>query len=307
MLLSNVFFGKAQTVATNEQPGYYFTKVGNAQVATLLDGMYAFNVNKHLRGIKFATIMKTQYANHLDSTVELTISAFLVHVNSELILVDAGGGPFMGQDLGKITRNLKMIGFDPKDITAVLITHGHADHIGGLVNGNERTFPNATIYISKPESDYWLNPENGKKSDKGDEPDFAIAELALKPYLDAGKVKTFNAGEQLLAGISSVDIHGHTPGHSAYLLTNDGKQILFIGDLVHIASIQFANPKATVDYDIDQSTALLTRRKEFKEIVKQGYLIAAPHMSFPGLGYIVADGGAYRWLPLNFSTSVGQK
>ncbi|MGN8057655.1 MBL fold metallo-hydrolase [Pedobacter sp. 22163] len=228
MLLSSVFFGKAQTVVTNEQPGYYFTKVGNAQVITLLDGMYALNVNEHLHGVSLASIKKTLYANHLDSTVELTFSAFLVHVNNELILVDAGSGSFMGQDLGKITKNLKLVGFDPKDITAVLITHGHADHIGGIVNGNERTFPNATVYISKPESVYWLNPENKKKSGKGDEPYFAIAESALKPYIDAGKVKTFNTGEQLLAGISSVDIHGHTPGQSAYLLSNAGKQVLFM-------------------------------------------------------------------------------
>ena len=302
-LLFNSLLTFAQTTVLPDQPGYYRMQLGNAQVFTLLDGTYSLNVKEHLHGITKNLITDIMHNNYLDTNYEITFSAFLVHTKDQLILIDAGSGNFMGSGLGKVLKNLRAVGFEPKDITAILITHGHADHLGGLVNNNEPVFPNATVYLSKAESDYWLTTNNKQKASKENKPFFEIAENALAPYIKAGKLKTFAPGAELLKGVSTVDVHGHTPGSTAYLLESGGQHMLFVGDMVHISAIQFSHPAVTIDYDVDQQVAAATRQKEFKELAQSGYWVAAPHMPFPGIGHIKAVGNVYQWVPTNFSVN----
>lgn len=95
---------------------------------------------------------------------------------------------------------------------------------------------------------------------------------------------------------------GHTPGHSFYAIESQGQKLLFCGDVIHAGAVQFADPGVTIDFDVDLSGAEAARRKVFDDAARSGYWIAAPHLSFPGIGHIRSVGKAYEWLPVNYAT-----
>jgi glyoxylase-like metal-dependent hydrolase (beta-lactamase superfamily II) len=124
--------------------------------------------------------------------VEASINAFLFQIADRLVLVDAGAGQFFGPGIGdQLVSSLGSVGVARGQITDVLLTHAHEDHMGGLVHGTKLTFPNATVHMSKADLDFFLDRENSKRTG------YAIsyfdqAFTALDPCLKAGKIKAFN-------------------------------------------------------------------------------------------------------------------
>lgn len=303
-LLVGVLSVQAQTTGLTpvQQPGFYRMQLGDYEVIALSDGTVPLNIKSLLHEKKPGEIRELLQRSYLDTIVETSITAYLVISGGHHILIDAGSGSLMGSTLGKLKTNLVAAGFSLDDIDAILITHLHIDHVGGLVDGNKIAFPNATIYISKPEADFWLNAANKATANKRAQPFFDPAQASLLPYQEAGKVKTFALGSQPVPGITSIAAPGHTPGHSFYAIESKGQKLLFCGDVIHAGAVQFADPAVTIDFDVDLAGAEVARRKVFDEAVRSGYWMAAPHLSFPGLGHIRRVGKEYEWLPVNYAT-----
>jgi glyoxylase-like metal-dependent hydrolase (beta-lactamase superfamily II) len=303
-LINSFLTTTAQRPASSlpEQPGIYRMQLGDFDVIALSDGTIPLNLNTLLHDAKPGELDDLLHRSFLDSIVETSITAFLVRANNKLILIDAGSGSFMGSTLGKVKQNLLLAGIRPEDIDAVLPTHLHADHIGGLVDNGKTVFPNATVYLSKPEADFWLNDTNRQTSNKRAKPFFDGAQASLAPYQKSGKIKFFEPGAQLFPGITSAPSFGHTPGECFYLLESKGQKLVFWGDIVHAGAVQFANPSITIDFDVDLTGAKLTRKRAFEDAVKKGYWIAAPHLSFPGIGHLRFVNNSYEWLPVNYKS-----
>jgi glyoxylase-like metal-dependent hydrolase (beta-lactamase superfamily II) len=100
--------------------------------------------------------------------------------------------------------------------------------------------------------------------------------------------------------VRAVATHGHTPGHTCYLIESRGQRMLFVGDLLHVASVQFANPAITLKFDTDIAAARTQRQRIFREAAANGEWIAAAHLPFPGLGHIRSEGKAYAFVPANY-------
>lgn len=294
------------TVKILPQPGYYNMQVGDLPVTVLSDGTNPLNMAQLLLNAKPGEL-KTGFAeSFLSTTVESSDNEFLIHTGGKLILVDAGSGDLLGASFGQLPKSLQNAGVQPEQIDAVLLTHLHPDHVGGLIRNGKMVFPNATIYIAKAESDFWLTPEALKNAPAAYKPFFEYAQNSVLPYMNAGKVKTFNSGDILFSGITALGTAGHTAGHTSYLVESNGDKLLILGDLIHAQAVQFADPGIAIGYDSDPKAAISTRRRVFGDAVKGKYLVAGSHLSFPGVGHIKANGNGYLWVPANYSTIVSK-
>ncbi|MEO5910710.1 MAG: MBL fold metallo-hydrolase [Pelobium sp.] len=294
------FTAFAQTPALT-QAGYYHLNIGDVEVTSLSDGTVPQNIHQLLKNTHPGEIDRMLKENFQNDPVELSVNAYLIKRSDQLILVDAGTAGAYGPSLGHLTESLAHAGYKPEQINVVLITHIHIDHTGGLMNGENLAFPNATIYISKPEVDFWFNPDSKTKAPESLKTYFAQAEATVGPYLKSGKVKTFTYGAELFPGITPVATPGHTPGHTSYLVESKDQKIMFWGDIMHVAPLQFADPEVTIVYDVDQHAAAIQRKKAFAEAAKRGFWVAGDHLSYPGIGHIRANGPSYVFVPANYS------
>ena len=291
----------AAPMAHKAAPGYYRVMLGKFQVTALSDGTFDMPVDKLLQGMKPAAINK-MLAKHFESSpLQTSVNAFLVNTGSKLVLIDTGAGKFFGPTLGNVLKNLEASGYRPGQVDDVLITHMHMDHLGGLLTDGHMTFPNATVWVNKKDADYWLNPANLASASKDHKGYFKNAMTAVKPYKAAGHFKTFTGSKTLLPGFRSIPEPGHTPGHTGYLVTSEGKSLLVWGDIIHVQAVQFRYPSVTILYDSNQPEARATRLKILAWVAKDKILVAGAHIAFPGLGHVRKAKHGYRWVPVNYT------
>ena len=184
----------------------------------------------------------------------------------------------------------------------MLLTHIHADHSGGLSIGGKRVFPNAIVYVDKRDPDFWLNPAAEQAAPAASRTTFKQSHATIDPYVVAGKLRPFDGATELFPGIRSVPAYGHTPGHTAYKVENEGRQLLLWGDTIHLAEVQFADPEVTIEYDVSRNAAVASREALLAQAAEQGFLVGGAHISFPGLGHVHVDGKAYAWIAEPYSS-----
>src|SRR3984957_2503441 len=286
----------------DQQPGFYRVRVGDLEVTALYDGTLAFDP-KWLIGTK-ATMDGVAEGLHEDpNMLDVVDNGFLVNTGHQLILVDAGAGTWWGWGaLGRLAGSLRSAGYTPEEVDVVLLTHLHSDHAGGLTTSDgNRVFPNATVYLAKAESDFWLSPEIAARAPKDAQPFFKSAQAIAAPYIEAGKWHMFSGSEPIVDGMQIVPLPGHTPGHTGYKFSSKGQTILFWGDVVHAQRVQLPHPEVTVVFDIGQTAAAATRNQLLAELAREDVLIAGPHMPFPALGRLRKEGTGYSWVPVIFN------
>ncbi|MFG6458974.1 MBL fold metallo-hydrolase [Roseateles sp. BYS96W] len=281
-----------------QAPGWYRLQLGDFEITALSDGSLDLPVDKLLQQPAAKTIRALQHA-YLGVPLETSVNAYLVNTGDKIVLVDTGTAGLFGPTAGRVLANLKAAGYAPEQVDEIVITHMHGDHIAGA---SSATFPNATLRLDKRDSDFWLAPEQVAKGGDGGQ---AIAAL-VKGFADAGRFKPFEgdaAGVPIVPGVKAVPAYGHTPGHSNYVAESKGQKIVFWGDLMHVAAVQFPEPAVTIQFDSDPKAARPAREKAYAAAAKDGYYVAVAHVSFPGIGKLRVDGKGYDWLPVNYSAN----
>lgn len=281
-------------------PGFFRLMVGDFEVTALSDGTADLPVDKLLQedAAKTDTALGRVF---LKSPMETSVNAYLINTGTKLVLIDTGAGVLIGPTLGKLLGNLQAAGYSPEQVDEVLLTHMHPDHEGGLAKDGKAVFPNAVVRGDQRDADYWLTQATMDKAPTDAKGFFQGAMSSLQPYVAAHTYKPFKGDTQLLPGISSVQGYGHTAGHTAYAIESKGQKFLVSGDLIHVPAVQLDHPEVTISFDTGGKAAVQSRERLFNEAAKNGELVAAAHMPFPGLGHIRADGKKYQWIPVNFT------
>lgn len=277
-------------------PAFYRWMLGDYEVTVLWDGTSARAFDKVLS--KPEVILEVYARDHQPLPAPMSINTFLINTGNQLVLIDSGGGGLVGDRAGKLLANLRASGYRPEQIDAVLLTHLHPDHFGGLMADGQRAFPNAVIHINKQDLDYWLGPAAQDPARQGMSKQ---AHAAIDPYVTAGKVRPFDEATMLYAGIRAVPAPGHTVGHTAYMVSSNGQRLLLWGDVIHSPETQFQDPQITIQFDMDADRAIETRRRALADAAREGYIIGSAHITFPGVGHVSSDGEVYGWVPLPYT------
>ena len=211
--------------------------------------------------------------------ITLAIDALLVKTGDRVVLIDTGMGP---KAQGVLMGSLAKAGVTPDQITDVLITHSHPDHIGGLLTADGTpAFPKAVVRMTDAE---WASVQAN--------PQQAAFVAAI-----GAQVHPFAGGSEVLPGITSVVLKGHTPGHTGYEIVSGTAKLLDIGDLAHSSVVSLAKPEWAMGYDSDKPAGEATRRAELTTLAKSGETIFAPHFPFPGTGVIKVKGDGFVLIP----------
>ena len=287
--------------AKTNAPGFYRIMLGDFEVTAISDGTTDLPVDQLLKNTTPEKVDQILAKSFLKSPLESSFNGFLINTGSKLVLIDTGAGTLFSPTLGKLVANLKASGYQPEQVDEIYITHMHLDHVGGLLADGKAAFPNAVVRADKREGDYWLTDANAAKAPDEMKGFFKGAQSALAPYVASGKYQPFNGNSDLVPGIKAVNTIGHTPGHTSYVVESQGQKLVVIGDLIHVAVVQFPDPSQGLMFDNDSKAADAERNKVFAMAAKDGTILAGAHLPFPGLGRVRAEGKGYDWIPLNFT------
>jgi len=269
--------------------------VGELSATALRDGILEFPNDSKIFGLGHTTdevnALLTPAGLPTDK-LQLSLQPLLVKTPDRVLLFDTGAGGSFGPASGHIADAFAEAGVDPKSVTDIFISHVHGDHVGGLVNAEGAPiYPNATIHISKPEWKFLttISMDIAKQMGLGNR-DVLVA--AMKPKLDA-----FAPGSQLVKGtVKAVDIKGHTPGHSGYLITSGPDSLLYVGDSMHHSIISVQKPDWPMAFDSDQATGAKSRAALIADSAAKSQRIYAVHFPFPGIGKFEKKGDGYVWV-----------
>lgn len=282
--------------------GWFRMMVGGDEITALYDGYVGIDTAL-LSGLDQQQIRERLDSLFIDSEngVQTAVNAFLVHTGEHLVLVDAGSSACFGPTLGHVPDNLRASGYTPEDIDTILMTHLHPDHVCGLTDSEGNAiYPNAELRVSQADADYWLSEEQAAAAPEDAKGFFEMARNAVAPYQQAGRLETFQPGDELMDGVSAQDTSGHTPGHTSFLFQDEEEDMLVWGDVVHSYGVQFSDPSVAIEFDSDQQQAIAARQAVLSAAAKDQHWVAGAHMPFPGIGHVIRDGEGYRWLPVEY-------
>lgn len=280
------------------QPKFYRFKLGEFEITTISDSDVFIDGPFPLIGANASEpdVHALMRDNLLpERKYQPGFTPTIVNTGKQLILLDAGNGAngFVPRPSGGwLAAQLGPAGFKPEDIDVVALSHGHPDHVGGIIENGKPLFPNARYVIGQIEHDFWT-PE-GKLPD--DLEKFAqVYRANSKPVME--KINFIKPGDDVVTGIRAIEAYGHTPGHLAFMIESGGKSLLWWGDCAHHQVASLARPDWHCVFDADKPQAAATRRRMFDMAATDRLPVIGYHMPFPSIGFVERIAPeSYSWL-----------
>lgn len=280
-------------------PAAYRYKVGDAMVTAFSDGAFSRPVDaSFVRNASVEDVKKALADAHLPTdTLTISFTTLVVESGSSKILIDAGFADNGPPTAGRMLAAMELAGLKPADITHVLISHFHGDHISGLRRKDgTATFANAEVLVPEPEWAYWMDDGKMAQAPEGLKGNFNAVRRVFAPM--APSVRRFAWGKEVVPGITAVEAAGHTPGHTAFAVTTGGGKLLVLSDTTNVPYLFVRHPEWQVMFDMDPELARSNRRRLLDMAASEGMQVAGYHFPFPATGFIARDGNGYALDPV---------
>lgn len=283
-----------ETASTSQLAAGSFS-IGEFSATPLRDGAFEFPNDNKIIGVgkQPEEVAEVLDANGLPTDkLSLTITPLLVRSADRVMLFDAGAGSNFGDAAGLLSQSMADAGIDAATVTDVFISHAHGDHSGGLIDADGAlAFPNATIHIGSADWAF-LQELSAEAAAQIGQPQHAKLIAAITP-----KVAAFEPGAELIPGVvKAVEIRGHTPGHSGFLIGSGESSVLYIGDTMHHYVISVQKPDWTIAFDGEPATAEQSRADLLARSAESGQRIYAVHFPYPSIGKFEHRGEGYVWV-----------
>ncbi len=276
-------------------PGVYHRRIGDITVSAISDGFLEGNLEvlKNITQDEARQILTDNFR----PARRTAVNCFLIYSAGRLALVETGCGKLMQASSGQLLANLKAAGIDPASIDTVLLTHMHPDHSAGLTDmaTGLRHFPNAELVMHENEPKHWFDDAAMARGNEREQKMFFHAgREQVTPY--KAQWKLFQKGE-VFPGVTAMPFHGHTPGHTGYMVSSGNDQLLIWGDIVHVPEVQTARPEVCMAFDSDGAQAEATRRHVFDMVAADKLMVTGMHLHFPGFSRLIKRGAGYQLVP----------
>ncbi len=275
--------GHAAPMQGAQVPRVNRVMLGEFEVSTLLAGTVTREEPQGIFGMNvsaedFAAV--SAEAKLPTDKAQFFFTPTLVNTGSELVLFDTG------LNGAGITAAVEAAGYTTDQVSHVVITHMHGDHIGGLMTDGAPTFANAAYVTGQAEFDTWAAQDNER------------FEGMVRPL--AEQMTFIGDGGAVTSGITGMAAFGHTPGHMTYMLESGGQQLVLIADLANHHVWSLAYPDWEVRFDMDKAAAAASRRKVLGMLAADSVPFIGYHMPFPALGYVETRGDGFHYVPHSY-------
>ena len=280
--------------------GVYKYKVGSIEVTAVYDGIWRKPHDPTF--IKNASVEDTKEAlakaGLTTEFMPIPLTVVVLKIGDKYVMIDSGSGVGQWQaNATNLPSNMKAAGIDRGQISTILVSHFHPDHVWGLMEKgtNAAVFPNAELIVSSTEYKWWTEPGRVEKLPEGRRP--AGKRIGdVFPTWKNWKLVEDNA--EVAPGVRLLAAPGHTPGHSAFLVTSGKDQLMVSNDAMYVPALLAPHPDWQGAYDQDGATAVTTRRKLIDRVIADKMMVCGAHFPFPGRGAFTKDGDAYAFVPL---------
>ncbi len=303
-LLSGLPSGLATAQTATTMPagnaGFYRFRIGDIAATVLSDGVIGGPPRVYAGDAPEAELEEVLRRAFLPNDhLTLNLNTVLLEIGERRVLLEAGAGATMGPNGGRLFDNLRAIGLTADDIDLVVISHTHPDHVGNLRTADgERAFRRANVMAPRADWAFFVDGEPDL-SYMPVPPEFrqrfaANIKRSLEPI--AREVELYEAGAEILPGLTTLSAAGHTPGMAAFLVHSAGDQLLLTADLAYHPVVNIDRPWRPGP-DRDGETAAVARRRIFDRAAADRMLVLGFHYPFPGLGRILRTDTGYAWVP----------
>jgi glyoxylase-like metal-dependent hydrolase (beta-lactamase superfamily II) len=279
--------------------GFYKYKVGSIEVTAVYDGIWRKPHDPAF--IKGVSVDETKAAlakaGLITEFMPIPLTVVVLKIGDRHIMVDAGSG--VGQWQANATHlpaNMKAAGIDRGQIDTILVSHFHPDHVWGLMemDTNAAVFPNAELVVNSVEYKWWTEPGRVEKLAAGRKP---AGKRIADVFPTWKNWKLVESGAEVAPGVQILEAFGHTPGHSAFLVTSGKDRLMVSNDTMYVPALLAPHPEWQGSYDQDGPMAIAARRKIVDRVIADNMMVCGAHFPFPGKGSFAKDGNAYAFMP----------
>ncbi len=282
------------------ESGIYSFRVGDFKCVSISDGLQP--IDAAMLPTFFAGASPEELAIALrqhgmtPDGFELQCSPLLIDTGDERVLIDSGGGSVFHSHLGKVIPGLAAVGYQPRDIDIIVLTHGHLDHVCGGVDANgEMIFPRARQLMARGEWAYWTEETDASAMGEQFVDDVRFTQDCLRAM--RAQVELIEPGDEVAPGIQTIATPGHTRDHISLAVASGESRLICAADTMDLP-IHIERTDWHPDWDEQPETGMRSRRMLLRRALDENALIHAFHFPFPGVGYVRADGDGWRFEPL---------